>query len=156
MTANDSAYTEGPHSNAVTVTPAAPLAATNIKETTATLTITGHTAAWWYKRHAPSGDNTCHSVAANDSNDDLSGLTGGTSYTYKAYSNSGCTTEITSASTDAKFSTVGLTANPVGQTTATLNLSNWTADWWHNKMSGTGSHTCTKVTRARTRQTCPA
>ena len=123
------------------------LTASNVKETTATLTITGHTAAWWYKRTAPTGDNTCHSVAANDATDDLSGLTGGTDYTYKAYSNSTCTTELTTASTDAEFSTVGLTATSVTQTAATLNLSNWSAAWWHNKTSGPGSTNCTSVSQ---------
>ncbi len=121
------------------------LTASTVRETTATLTITGHTAAWWYKRTAPTGDNTCHSVAANDATDNLTGLTGGTDYTYKAYSNSTCTTELTTGSTDAEFSTVGLTANPVAQTTATLNLSNWSAAWWHNKTTGPGSANCTSV-----------
>ena len=134
-----------------TTTPASvTLAASNVKETTATLTITGHTAAWWYKRTAPTGDSTCHSVAANDATDDLTGLTGGTSYTYKAYSNSACATEITSDSTDAEFSTVGLTATSVTQTGATLNLSNWTAAWWHNKTSGPGTATCTSVAATTT------
>ncbi len=126
-----------------TTTAAATLAASAVKETTATLTIAGHTAAWWHK-----GDQTnasCTSVAANTSTASLSGLTGGTDYTYKAYSDSACTTEITNASTDAEFSTVGLTATPVAQTTATLNLANWTAAWWHNKTSGPGTATCTSV-----------
>ncbi len=126
-------------------TAAVSLAASAVKETTATLTLTGTTAAWWYKRTAPTGDNTCQSVSANDATDDLSGLTGGTSYTYKAYSNNACTTEITSDSTDAEFSTVGLTATALTRTGATLNLSNWSSGWWHNKSSGPGSATCTSV-----------
>ena len=126
-----------------TTTVAPTLAASAVKETTATLTISNHTAAWWYQGNQSGAQ--CTSVAANTATASLSGLTGGTSYTYKAYSDSACTTEITSASTDAEFSTVGLTATPVAQTTATLNLSNWTQAWWHNKTSGPGTTTCTSI-----------
>ena len=116
-------------SNVVTATAQATviLTATAVTETTATLNVTGHTAAWWYK-----GDQTnasCTSVAASTATANLSGLTGGTAYTYKAYSDSGCTTEITSASTDAEFTTLpgkvaGLAAAPGAG--ASLDLS-WSA-----------------------------
>ena len=57
--------------------------------TSATLGIANHGAAWWYERTAPAGDATCHRVAAG-ATATLSGLTAGTSYTYKAYDESGC------------------------------------------------------------------
>ena len=66
------------------------LTATSLTATTATLAIGNHNAAWWYKRTSPTGDATCHSVAAGTASDALSGLTSGTSYTYKAYDKSGC------------------------------------------------------------------
>ena len=119
------------------------LAASNVKETSATLTISNHTAAWWYKGNQTNA--SCTSVAANTATASLSGLTGGTDYTYKAYSENTCTTELTTASTDAEFSTVGLTAGSVTQTGATLTLSNWTQAWWHNKTSGPGTATCTSI-----------
>ena len=75
---------------------AATLAASNVEADSATLTIGNHTAAWWYKRTAPTGDSTCHSVPANDDNDDLSNLDSGTSHTYKAYSDSSCSKELAS------------------------------------------------------------
>ena len=57
--------------------------------TGATLNIAGHTAAWWYD--ADSGpDTTCQSVAANTSSENLTGLTDGNTYTYTAYSKTGC------------------------------------------------------------------
>ena len=120
------------------------LAASAVKETTATLTISNHTAAWWYKGNQTNA--SCTSVAANTATADLTNLTGGTAYTYKAYSDNACTTEITSASTDAEFSMVGLTATPVAQTTATLNLANWTSAWWHKKtVPATPAGTCAGV-----------
>ncbi len=151
---NDTTYTvrvaatnangDGDWSTELTATPrAATLTASDVTQTTATLTIGNHTAAWWYQ-----GDQdgaACTAVAASTATASLSSLMGGTEYAYKAYSDSGCTTELTTDATDAEFSTVGLTASDLAQTTATLNLANWTADWWHNKTSGTGSHTCTKV-----------
>ena len=66
------------------------LTASNVAATTATLTIGGHTGAWWYERTAPSGDTTCHSVTEGTTTANLSSLTAGTSYTYKAYDKSGC------------------------------------------------------------------
>ena len=40
---------------------------------------------------------------------------------------------------------MGLTATSVTAAAATLNLSNWTSAWWHNKTSGPGSASCTRV-----------
>ncbi len=67
----------------------ATLAASSVGTTTATLTIGGHTAAWWYD--ADSGpDTTCRSVAANTSTKNLTGLTAGETYVYSAYDKTGC------------------------------------------------------------------
>ena len=60
-----------------------------ISGTGATLTIAGHTAAWWYD--ADTGpDTTCQSVTAGTASDTLTGLTDGNTYTYTAYSKTGC------------------------------------------------------------------
>ena len=78
------------------------LTASGITDTTATLNITNPYGTWWrqwwYQRATPSGDTTCHSVAAGLNAAGLSSLTGSTSYTYKAYDASGCNSadEITS------------------------------------------------------------
>ena len=61
----------------------------SVTGTGATLNIVGRTAAWWYD--ADTGpDTTCQSVAANTSSDTLTGLTDGNTYTYTAYSKTGC------------------------------------------------------------------
>ena len=79
------------------ITPeAATLTASDVEADSAKLTIGNHTAAWWYKRTAPTGDSTCHSVPANDDDDDLSNLDSGTSHIYKAYSDSSCSKELAS------------------------------------------------------------
>ena len=65
------------------------LTASAINLTTATLTISGHTAAWWYKQTAPS-EGTCTSVAEDTATADLTSLTDGTAHTYKAYDATGC------------------------------------------------------------------
>ena len=64
------------------------LAATSPTATTATLTISHHSGAWWYKGNQSGA--TCTPVAAGTSSASLSSLTAGTSYTYKAYDTSGC------------------------------------------------------------------
>ena len=64
------------------------LAAASDTATTATLTISHHSGAWWYKGNQSGA--TCTPVAAGTSSASLSSLTAGTSYTYKAYDASGC------------------------------------------------------------------
>ena len=75
----------------VAATVEATLTSSSVTGTTATLTIGGHTGAWWYERTAGTpADTTCHSVAAGTTTASLSSLTASTSYTYKAYDQSGC------------------------------------------------------------------
>ena len=106
------------------------LAASNVTHNSATLTITSHSDAWYYKYTVPSTPpDTCSTVvAAGTSTASLSNLTSATSYTYKAYSDTSCSAELTSASNDADFTTkpgqvtgVSVTAGP-----AKLDVS-WTA-----------------------------
>ena len=72
------------------IDPGAKLSAHYVKATTATLYVGGHNAAWWYERTAPTGDATCHRVAAGTKTASLSSLTASASYTYKAYDKAGC------------------------------------------------------------------
>ena len=80
-----------------TVSAIAALVATNVNETTAKLTITNHTTAWWYKYTTPTGDS-CSSNAVTGLMIDPSNLSPNTDYTYKAYSNNNCSTELASES----------------------------------------------------------
>ena len=128
-------------------TPAAvALTASAVKETTATLTLASWTKAWWYKGNQTGAQ--CTSVAANTTTASLTGLTGGTSYTYKAYSKTGCNAADL-ISTDAAFSTVGLSAGSLTQRTATLTLANWTTAWWH-KQTSPAAGTCVSVAASTT------
>ena len=117
------------------------LTASNVAATTATLNIARHADAWYYK--ATSGPHTsCQGpVAAGTSSASLTGLTTNTSYTYSAYSDSGCTTGNLLA-TAAEFTTLNpsLTASNVTATTATLTIANHSGDWYY-KHTNTGA-TC--------------
>ena len=75
------------------------LASGSVTTTEATLTLNHYTGAWWYQRTTPTGDDTCHSVAAGTTTASLSGLTHSTSYTYTTYSAANCNSadEITTA-----------------------------------------------------------
>ena len=77
-----------------TVTDDDSLTAGSIGETSAILT--NYKGSWYYKETAPS-TGTCSSAGAGVSVN-LTGLTAGTSYTYKAYSENTCTTELTTDS----------------------------------------------------------
>ena len=73
---------------------AATLTASAVEATTATLTIGNHTGNWHYKRTAPTM-GSCSSAVSGTS-EDLTGLTAGTSHTFKAYSDSNCSKELAS------------------------------------------------------------
>ena len=82
------------------------LASSSVTDTTATLTISGHTTAWYHKQTAPSA-GTCSSViAAGTDTASLTSLATGTDHTYTAYSDSTCTTANELAS--ASFTTAGV------------------------------------------------
>ena len=80
---------------AVPAVAAVSLAASSIEATTATLTITDHTGDWYYKYTSPSG-GTC-STKQSGTTANLTQLSTGTTYTFKAYSNSSCSTVIATA-----------------------------------------------------------
>ena len=64
------------------------LSVSGITATDATLTIAGHTGQWWYK--ADAGPHTTCQGPVSGSSKALTGLSAQTSYTYSAYSASGC------------------------------------------------------------------
>ena len=115
----------------------ATLAASSVGATTATLTIGGHTAAWWYD--ADTGpDTTCRSVAAGTSTASLTGLTAGTDYVYSAYDKTGCadadliavapafTTSISVSNLDGTDSSVDFTLGTYAQGFTTGSASGYT------------------------------
>ena len=103
------------------IDPGAKLSAHYVKTTTATLYVGGHLDAWWYQRTSPTGDTTCHSVAAGTKTASLSSLTAGTSYTYTAYSKANCNSadELATVtfSTPASGSSQSQTASRAGTAT---------------------------------------
>ena len=82
------------------------LTATNIKATTASLNIVGHTTKWWYT--VTPNIATCQAVAASTTTVDLTGLTPSSVYQAAAYSASPCSNSNLLAS--QSFPTVALTA----------------------------------------------
>ena len=110
------------------------LDASRVENDTATLTINNHATAWYYKYTVPSGDSSCTLVNANTSTANLTSLLPGTSYTFKAYSDSSCSSanELTSDASDAEFLTKPGQAKNVSVTVLNKSLKvSWTA------MSGT-------------------
>ena len=106
------------------------LEASSVEDDSATLTLTNHTGDWYYKYTVPSSPaGTCSTVVSTGTyTASLTGLTSGTSYTYKAYSDTQCNTELTSAATDAEFLTKPGQATGVGATAGTNSLTvSWTA-----------------------------
>ena len=110
---------------------------------TANLTISGHTAAWWYK-----GDQSgaqCTAVATSTATANVTGLTGGTTYIYKAYSAAGCNATNLIA-TAAAFTTMAVTVDMITSTTARLNIANNTSRDWSYKQTSPSGPACQQDT----------
>ena len=74
-----------------TQTQAVTLTASEVTHNSAVLTIAGHSDAWHYKYTAPDG-GACSSTAVMTTSTTVSNLSGNTSYTFAAYSDSSCST----------------------------------------------------------------
>ena len=125
------------------------LTASAVEATTATLTLTGHTVRnWHYKYTAPTG-GTCSAVDGDTSGTttvNLTSLSTNTSYTYKAYSDSVCNTEMASASPFlTKPGTPGKPTATAGVGSGTLTLaasvtgSGAITKWQYVKKEGAGN-----------------
>ena len=90
---------DGAASAESTATPtAATLTASGVTHDSATLTIANHPGDWYYKANA-APHASCSTNAVSGTTKDLTGLSGNTSYAYKAYGDSGCNTELAAAPT---------------------------------------------------------
>ena len=137
---NDTEYTfrvaavnatgDGAWSDEVKATPKdITLTATNIAQTTATLTIGNYSKAWSLERE---GDDTCTAVAANTSTKNVTGLTAKTEYTYLAFKGTQCGTSNQIAEhTFTTLDPVTLTVSNVGATGATLAIGSYSGDWYY-------------------------
>ena len=83
------------------------------------LTIANHTGSWHYQ--ADTGPHTSCSSAQSGATATLTGLTAGTTYTYKAYSDSGCTTANLVATASAF--TTAITVGNLGETGSLTTLT---------------------------------
>ncbi len=130
--------------------PTKQLIASGIGKNGATLNITWHDEDWWYKRIAPTGNNSCRKVSAGTDSATLTGLNSGTRYVYNAYDNSGCRAGVIAT---GKFSTTTLIADDPSATTVGLTLTDHTGDWWYRYTSPSGGKCSEKITEASTRAT---
>ena len=89
---------------------AARLKASDIEDTTATLTISNHPDSWWYrdKDTGTSRWGACTAVSAGTTAVGITGLSAVTGYAYTAYSDSACSTKLASV----KFRTLAPEGTP--------------------------------------------
>ena len=122
------------------------LEASDITSATATLTIVNRTGTWYYKKTSPATPSGACTVVSTGTTVALTGLDANTSYTYKAYSDSGCTNELASET----FSTPALEASDITHQSATLTIVNRTGTWYYKKTTPTPSGACTVVSTGTT------
>ena len=134
--------------HSVNFTTPAGLTASAVTDTSATLTIAGLSSGtdWWLKETSPN-TGTCTAGEADFSHD-LSSLNAGTSYTYKAYSDSACSAANELAS-ETFATSASLTASGVSDTAATLTLASATHTTnWSLKETAPNTGTCANKTSA--------
>ena len=120
----------------------ASLTAGNLADTTATLTIAGHTGDWYLKKTAPTPAGTCSSAISGTTRN-LSSLTRNTTYTYEAYSDSACATMIATVTFSTLPST--LSAGSVSNTSATLTIGHHTGNWYVKETSPSTTASCSSA-----------
>ena len=114
---------------ATTVAQTYSFTASEVKETAATLTLTGHSDWWHYKRINPSG-GTCNAVK-DGYVVQLSDLTPGQAYTFHAYNGTSCAAENKLA--DATFTALDFHVTDKKRTEATLVLEHHDGEWWYQQ-----------------------
>ena len=127
---------------AIEVDDEAALSADNLTHDSVRLTLTGHTGNWWLKRTTPT-DTTCKAKPGTYT-ENVYRLTASTDYTYGAYSDSDCTTEITTASFTTATAPLALRPIRVAISSATLNLTGHTGNWWLKRTTPTDTTCKTK------------
>ena len=142
----------GPASAASTAT--APqdetLAISDPTTTSLKLTIANHPGDWYYKHTIPSGGDCSTTVSAGTATAIATGLTPNTSYTFKAYSDSGCTTELATAAAASTLALPELTASDATDTSLKLTIANHSGDWYYKYTSPTPAGNCSTVVSAGT------
>ena len=140
------AYGDEPGKFQVAATANPSLTASGIGDMTATLTLHNYSGAWWLKRTSPA-DTTCKAMGTTTTAN-LSNLTVGQSYTYKAYHTSGCASADELAS--VTFNAISLTASNVTTVTATLNIAGHTGNWWVKRTAPAPAGSCSRTIRSAT------
>ena len=155
------AYSDSGCATAIDAAPAfntpagtATLLTSEASATTVLLSLRQHSGAWYYKHNVGSNPACAGPVTSGTEDQRVTGLSANTSYTFTAYSDTGCATALDAA---PEFTTLdpALAFSNVGSTAATLTLSGWAAgtgagkdgNWWY-KSATTGKTDCTSAASA--------
>ena len=133
-----------------TLAPAVTLTASDATANSLKLTIANHSSDWYYQYTTPSGGTCSSVVSAGTTTAIASSLADSTSYTFKAYSDNGCTTELaTAAATSTLAPAVTLTASDATVNSLKLTIANHSSDWYYKYTTPSGG-TCSSVVSAGT------
>ena len=123
------------------------LTAGTVTATGMTLTIAGHNAAWYWKRTAPTAGDCSSEVAAGTDSATVGSLDSNTAWTFKAYSDNGCETELAAAAPVATLPPKpAKPAATTGAGSGKLTLTSWVTGtaaltkWQYKKSKDGGNY----------------
>ncbi len=118
---------------------------TNVTQATARLTLSGRTGGWWYDTFRRDGNAVPCTAGPSNFILNVSNLTADTAYTYRAFSDNACATQI-ATTTFRTLAAPQLTVSNVAKYSATLSLSNHSGHWWYEGSNRSSGHSipCTK------------
>ena len=131
-----------------TLAPGVALIASDATVTSLKLTIANHSGSWYYKYTTPDGGQCSSAVSGTTTV--ASGLQSSTSYIFKAYSDSGCNTDLaTAAATSTLAPAVTLTVTDATATSLKLTIANHSGSWYY-KYTAPGGGQCSNVVSGTT------
>ena len=147
---SDSCYTtELATATVTTPAPAVTLTPSDATTTSLKLTIANHSGSWYYKYTTPDGGQCSNAVSGTTTI--VSSLSSNTSYTFKAYSDSNCATELATATTvSTPAPAVILTPSDATTTSLKLTIANHLGSWYYKYTTPSGGQCSNAVSGTTT------
>ena len=109
------------------------------------LTVGNYTGPWYHKHTLPAGGSCSARIPTGTTTAQVGILIPSTSYTYKAYTDSSCATELASAAAFTTHTATTLAASDVTHNSATLTIGNHAGNWYYQRVLPPGGTCSTQI-----------